>query len=103
MQCGADGFLRACLTHAECAPSRTRAIQSGNGLIGLARISHFNECESSRTTSIAVRLQAHTFHGAMSLEEGPDRFLSGPEIQVAYKNVLSSDLPTFDGGLFEAG
>jgi hypothetical protein len=88
VRCAARRLLRACLTNVECAASRTSAMESGDRLIGLARIRHFNECKSSRATSIAVRDQADAFYGAMSLEEGTNRFLRGPEIQVAYENVL---------------
>ena len=69
------------------------AVESGNRLIRLPFIFHFDERETARTAGIAIRHDAGAVHLAVPLEQAADSLFRGVEIEVAHEDVLHSNPP----------
>jgi hypothetical protein len=67
-------------------------IEGGNGLIRLAFIFHFDERETTRTSGFTICHDPGTVHLAVAFEEAADALFRGVEIQVAYEDVLHTNL-----------
>src|ERR1019366_8298918 len=55
--------------HIQCAPVQGIAIESGDGLIRLALILHFDEGETTGTSGLAICHDSGTVHLAVAFEE----------------------------------
>jgi hypothetical protein len=78
--------------HIQCAPVQGIAIESGDGLIRLALILHFDEGETTGTSGLAIGHDSGTVHLAVAFEEAAHALFGCVEIQVAYEYVLHSSL-----------
>jgi hypothetical protein len=81
------GFVHVQCTSVQCVP-----IESGNGLIRLAFILHFNECETAGTAGFTIRHDSSAVYLAIAFEEAADTLFGSIEIQVAYEYILHSSL-----------
>ncbi len=84
--------LRSGFVYVECAAAQVCAIQGFDGSVSFCLVGHLDESETSRSARVAVRDQTDTFYGSIWLEERPDRFFGGAEIQVTNKNILHTSL-----------
>jgi hypothetical protein len=66
------------------------AIEGGNGLVRLAFIFHFDECETAGTSGLTICHDSGAVHLAVAFEEAAHALLGCVEIQVAYEYVLHS-------------
>ena len=71
------------------------AVQTGDGLVGLTVVRHFDKCKTARTAGITIGYDIHSRNAAVRLEERADGGISGIKIQIAYKNILHSVLSVF--------
>ena len=78
--------------HIQCTSVQRVSIESGNSLVRLAFIFHFDECETARTSGFAICHDSGAIHLAIPFEEAADAFFGSIEIQVAYEYVLHSSL-----------
>jgi len=76
----------------QCASVEGVSIEGGNGLIRLAFIFHFDECETARPSGFAIRHNPGAIHLAVPFEEATNTLFTGIEVQVAYENILHSVL-----------
>jgi hypothetical protein len=71
------------------------AVQSCDGLVGLAVVRHFDKCEAARSAGITISYDIHSRNVAVRLEKRADGGICGIKIQIAYKNILHSVLSVF--------
>jgi hypothetical protein len=76
----------------QCASVEGVSIEGGNGLIRLAFIFHFDECETARTPGFTICHDSGAIYLAVPLKEAAYTLFGGIEIQVAYEYVLHSSL-----------
>lgn len=64
------------------------AVQSGDGVISLLIVGHFDEAEAPRTASVTVGQNAYTVHGSERFERIAEIVFSDAERKVANKDIL---------------
>jgi hypothetical protein len=78
--------------HIQCTSVQGVTIESGNGLIRLAFIFHFDERETAGTSGFTICHDPGTVNLAVAFEEAADALFRCVEIQVAYEYVLHTSL-----------
>jgi hypothetical protein len=72
------------------APAEIAAVECGDGFGCRCGIGHFYECESARTSGVAIGDDADALDCAMRLEKSTQFRFSGAVRDVAYKQILHS-------------
>ena len=70
------------------------AIESGNRLIRLPFVFHFDERETARTAGVTIRHDPGAIDLAIPFKQAADGFFRGVEVEVAHENILHSSLLT---------
>jgi hypothetical protein len=74
----------------EGAAFEIRAVQAGDGPVGLLGAAHFDKCKAAGSSGITIRHQIDTINCSIPLEHGSNRRIGNGKIQIAYKNILHS-------------
>jgi hypothetical protein len=87
--------LGAGLVYIEDASFDLKAIEGCYRFVGLRRIGHFNERETTRTTGVTVGNEIYPIDSAIGFEQRTDGGFGRAEVQVADEDVLHSASPSF--------
>lgn len=63
-------------------------IESGNCLVAITVVAHFDEAEASGATSFAIGYNVHTIDRAVGFKHGSNRIFGRPEAEVSNKNIF---------------
>src|SRR2546421_7213430 len=80
--------LRTGFIHVQGSAVNIRPVQGCDGLVGFARVAHFDKCKTSCLSRVTICHDVHSINGAVGFKKRTNLLFAGLETDVSYEDIL---------------